>query len=121
MMHGAVADRTLPSPAISAGEDVWSIDDDNADEFVETNLKDGAWNENAAKFEVTDTLEDILALDGDGAQEAEDTPIAAEAADNTFPTADADRRDDEILHDLVAAEVHVAPGGGPPVGWRVGG
>ncbi len=36
-----------------------------------------------------------------------------------FTEVDADRRDEEALQQAAASEVHVAPGGAPPAGWRV--
>eukprot|EP00974_Lingulodinium_polyedra_P024938 2411873-Lingulodinium_polyedra.AAC.1 len=62
-----------------------------------------------------------MALDGDFEDHHEPSEVQA-AADGPaveFPEVDADRRDEADLQQAVASEVHVAPGGAPPAGWRV--
>ena len=66
MVHGAVADRTLPVPGV-ATEDGWALAEEREDIQDEVVFADGAWNENAAVFEQKYSLDTVLALDVDGA------------------------------------------------------
>ena len=82
---------------------------------------DGAWNENAAVFELKDPLDIVLDLDVDDAvtddevvKEAE--AAAAERVSVDFPEVDADRKDEAVLRDAVAEEVLAPAGGAPPTG-----
>ena len=120
MVHGAVADRTLPAPGVAAEEDGWTLAEEHEDIQDDVAFADGAWNENAAVFEQKDPLDTVLALDADDAvpddevmKEAEAAAVEGEAVD--FPEVDADRKDEETLPDAVAEEVlapeHLRPGG----------
>ena len=103
MVHGAVADRTLPAPGVAAEEDGWTLAEEHEDIQDDVTFADGAWNENAAVFEQKDPLDTVLALDADDA-----APVEDEAVD--FPEVDADRKDEATLRDAVAEEV-LAPAG----------
>ena len=48
MVHGAVADRTLPVPCVATEEDGWALAEEREDIQDEVVFADGAWNENAA-------------------------------------------------------------------------
>ena len=50
MVHGAVADRTLPDPGVAAEEDGWTPAEEHEDIQDDVAFADGAWNENAAVF-----------------------------------------------------------------------
>ena len=124
MVHGAVADRTLPVPGVATEEDGSALAEEREDIQDEVDFADGAWNENAAVFEQKDTLDTVLALDADDAvpddevvKEAEAAAVEGEAVD--FPEVDADRKDEATLRDAVAEEVLAPAGGAPPTGWRV--
>ena len=123
MVHGAVADRTLPAPGVAAEEDGWTLAEEHEDIQDDVAFADGAWNENAAVFEYKDPLDTVLALDADDAaddeamEEAEAAAVEVEAVD--FPEVDADRKDEATLRDAVAEEVLVPAGRAPPTGWRV--
>ena len=95
--------------------------EDIQDEVV---FADGAWNENAAVFELKDSLDTVLALDVDDtvtddevAKEAEAAAVERVSVD--FPEVDADRKDEAVLRDAVADELLAPAGGAPPTGWRV--
>ena len=123
MVHGAVADRTLPAPGVAAEEDGWTLTEEHEDIQDDVVFADGAWNENAAVFEYKDPLDTVLALDADEAaddeamEEAEAAAVEVEAVD--FPEVDADRKDEATLRDAVAEEVLVPAGRAPPTGWHV--
>ena len=124
MVHGAVADRTVPAPGVAAEADGWTITEEHEDIQDDVAFADGAWNENAAVFEQKDPLDTVLALDADDAvpndevvKEAEAAAVEGEAVD--FPEVDADRKDEATLRDAVAEEVLAPAGGAPPTGWRV--
>ena len=124
MVHGAVADRTLPAPGVAAEEDGWTPAEEHEDIQDEVVFADGAWNENATVFELKDSLDTVLALDVDDAvtddevvKEAEAEAVDGEAVD--FPEVDADRKDEATLRDAVAEEVLAPAAGAPPTGWRV--
>ena len=124
MVHGAVADRTLPAPGVAAEEDGWTLAEEHEDFQDDVVFADGSWNENAAVFEQKDPLDTVLALDEDDSvqdnevmKEAEAAAVEGEAVN--FPEVDADRRDEAVLRDAVAEEVLAKAGGAPPTGWRV--
>ena len=84
----------------------------------------GAWNDNAAVFELKDSLDTVLALEVDDAANDDEVVKEAEAAavvrvSVDFPEVDADRKDEAVLRDAVAEEVLAPAGGAPPTGWRV--
>ena len=124
MVHGAVADRTLPVPSVATEEDGWALAEEREDIQDEVVFADGAWNENAAVFELRDSLDTVLTLDVDDAvtddevvKEAEAT--AEERVSVDFPEVDADRKDEAVLRDVVAEELLVPAGGAPQTGWHV--
>ena len=124
MVHGAVADRTLPAPGVAAEEDGWTLAEEHEDIQDDVAFADGAWNENGAVFEQKDPLDTVLVLDADDAapddevvKEAEAAAVEGEAVD--FPEEDADRKDEATLRDAVAEEVLSPAGRAPPTGWRV--
>ena len=67
MVHGAFADRTLPAPGVAAEEDGWTPAEEHEDIQDDVAFADGAWNEKAAVLEQKDSLDTVLALDGDDA------------------------------------------------------
>ena len=117
VVYGAVSDRTLPSLGVATGDDTWCIVEKVNDDLDDVCIADGVWNKNAASFDYADTLDNVMALDGDV-----DNPIVddAEAAPQgpavDYPLVNADRRDEEAFQETVASEVHVAPGGVLPSG-----
>ena len=124
MVHGAVADRTLPVPGVATEEDGWALAEESEDIQDGVVFADGAWNENAAVFELKDSLDTVLALDVDDAVTDDEVVKEAEAASVErvfvdFPEVDADRKDEAVLRDAVAEEVLVPAGRAPPTGWRV--
>ena len=66
MVHGAVADRTLPALRVAAEEDGWTLAEEHEDIQDDVAFADGAWNENAAVFEQKDPLDTVLALEHEG-------------------------------------------------------
>ena len=50
MVHGAVADRTLPAPGFAAEEDGWTLAEEHEDIQDDVVFEDGAWNEKAARW-----------------------------------------------------------------------
>ena len=78
MVHGAVADRTLPVPGVATEEDGWAEEREDIQDVVV--FADGAWNENAAVFELKDSLDTVLALDIDDAETDDEVVKEAEAA-----------------------------------------
>ena len=124
MVHGAVADRTLPVPGVATEEDGWALAEEREDIPDEVVFAGGAWNENAAVFELKDSLDTVLALDVDDAVTDDEVVKEAEAAavervSVDFPAVDADRKDEAVLRDSVAEEVLAPAGRAPPTGWRV--
>ena len=61
-VHGAIADRTLPVPGVATEEDGWALAEESEDIQDEVVFADGAWNENAAVFELKDSLDTIADL-----------------------------------------------------------
>ena len=123
-VHGAVADRTLPVPGVATEEDGWALAEEREDIQDEVVFADGAWNENAAVFELKDYLDTVLTLDVDDAVTDDEVVKEAEAAavervSVDFPEVDADRKDEAFLRDAVAEEVLAPAGGAPPTGWRI--
>ena len=115
MVHGPVADRTLPVPGVATEEDDWELAEEREDIQDEVVLADGAWNENFAVFELKDSLDTMLALDVDDAvtdnevvKEADSAAVERVSVD--FPEVDADRKDEAVLRDAVAEKV-LAPAG----------
>ena len=45
MVHGAVADRTLPALGVAAEEDGWTLAEEHEDIQDDVAFADGAWNE----------------------------------------------------------------------------
>ena len=124
MVHGAVADRTLPVPGVATEEDGWALAEEREDIQDEVVFADGAWNENAAVFELKDSLDTVLALDVDNAVTDDEVVKEAKAAvvervSVDFPEVDPDRKDEAVLRDAVAEEVLANVGRAPPTGWRV--
>ena len=124
MVHGAVADRTLPVHGVATEKEGWAVAEEHEDIQDEVVFADGAWNENAAVFELKDSLDTVLALDVDDAVTDDEVVKEAEAAavervSVDFPEVDADRKDEAVLRDAVAEEVLAPAGGAPPTGWRV--
>ena len=113
MVHGAVADRTLPAPGVAAEEDGWTL----AEEHERTSRI--TWSSQMApgtKRCCVRAKRPVLALDADDAapyglvvKDAEAVVVEGEAVD--FPEVDADRKDDATLRDAVAEEVLVPAGG----------
>ena len=94
----------------------WEEHEDIQDEVV---FADGAWNENAAVFELKDSLDTVSALDVDEAvtddevvKEAENAAVERVSVD--FPEVDADRKDEAVLRDAAAEEVLAPAGRAPP-------
>ena len=113
--HGAVADRTLPVPGVATEEDGWALAEESEDIQDEVVFADGAWNENAAVFELKDSLDTVLALDVDDAVTDDEVVKEAEAAavervSVDFPEVDGGRKDEAVFRDAVAEEV-LAPAG----------
>ena len=85
---------------------------------------DGAWNENAAVFELKVLLDTVLALDIDDGVIDDEVVKEVEAASVErvkvdFPEVDPDRKDEAVLRDAVAEEVLAPAGRALPTGWRV--
>ena len=72
-LHGAVADRALPVPAVA--EDTWELVEDRHEFTVEANGSE--WEENAPRFTGVERVEQILALDA-GLPEHDDELTAPE-------------------------------------------
>ena len=124
MVHGAVADRTLPVFGVATEEDGWALAEEREDIQDEVVFADGAWNENDAVFEQKDALDTVLALDAEDAVTDDEVVKEAEAAavervSVDFLAVDADRKDEAVLRDAVAEEVLVPAGIAPPTGWHV--
>ena len=115
MVHGA-ADRTLPVPGVATEEDGWALAEEREDIQDEVVFADGAWNENAAVFELKDSLDTVLALDADDAVTDDEVVKEAEAAavecvSVDFPEVAADRKDEAVLRDARQACPEVDEGG----------
>ena len=80
MVQGAVADRTLPVPGVATEEEGWALAEEHEYIQDEVVFADGAWNENAAVFELKDSLDTVLALDVDDAVTDEEVVKEAETA-----------------------------------------
>ena len=85
---------------------------------------DGAGNDNAAVFELKDSLDTVLALDVDDSVTDDEVVKEAEAAavervSVDFPEVYDDRKDEAVLRDAVTEEVLAPVGGALLTGWRV--
>ncbi|CAK0892990.1 unnamed protein product, partial [Prorocentrum cordatum] len=80
--------------SVAPGDDSWNLVEAKEDDDDEAGIADGDWNENAAIFEVKDTLDNVMALDGDFDDNAVkgDVGVAVDAPAVDSPAVDADRK-----------------------------
>ena len=73
VLHGAVSDVTLPTPALRVDDDkgVWELDAPPGDIDDEDELAEGQWGENEPLFTEETSLAEMMAID----PEVEDEPI----------------------------------------------
>ena len=124
MVHGAVADRTLPAPRVAAEEDGWTLAEEHEDVQDDVVFAHGAERKTrlCSSRKTCWTLcwpwtPTTLWSDDELMKEAEVAVVEDEAVD--FPEVDADGKDEATLRDAVAEEVLAPAGGAPPTGWRV--
>ena len=80
-IHGAVVDKTLPAPQISDEADHWQLSEDTS-LLEDIPYVDGSWGENAAKFDKSVPLAEVLAMEPD--VENEDDPVAKDDQSDAY-------------------------------------
>lgn len=123
-MHGACQDETLPEPRVLEDGDDWALAEEKGGEAGQCDLVDGSWEENAPAFEITDSLQEVLALDPDLHEEDAlclEPPVSniIDPEGGWYEAVHPDTVEEEKADDAIKDEVAVPQGGSPPLGWRI--